>query len=495
MEAMPVVENDSSIRASVASDQQQVVDQMNIATMSDSQFSQSLDALIDISYDGADGLSPSPPPVTTEDGPLALGGKEEFESNNSNASEENVASSALNMSSSSFATPEPTNIFQSASAPSSFVLPIPQGGVYDQSAFFAAAGSFVPMNLTQPFAMPNALGMFAQPPMGGNNPHSFPAAALSYFPYGAMTSASQVAPLQVCSASSSLMESSNRKRGHTGVSSTFPISEDESELKKRKADRNAREQQRAQQVTDQIAHLREILELSGVSLSKTDKFSTLLAVEDYITSLQAKAMELTSEHEKLLSTIQQTTEYVNRHYIATSTVPPSTSISGSEESRAQESSDQDEESENDSLFHQGINYKWIFDCCPFAVAVASIDGRFIDCNSEFQELTGYSRAELLPLGKDNDVMALPLTDALVTKKKRNMSIFNVLHRECIERLFCAMSKVLQRSKEDDGTADESDESICGDTITHEVNLCKRTNRKVCLFFIAVCFRLFLIIWF
>jgi PAS domain-containing protein len=470
MEAISVVGNNSSMQASVASDQQQVVDEMNIATMSDSQFSQSLDAL----FDGEDGLSPSPPPAVAEEVSLSLGGTELFEDNKSNASEGNAAASSVNMSSSSIGTPAPTNIYQSAPAPSSFVMPISQGGVYDQNAFLAAAGNFVPMTLTQPFAMPNSMGMFAQPLMGGNN--SFPAAALSYFPYGAVTT--QAAPLQVSSSASSLVDSSSRKRGHTSASSTFPVSEDESELRKRKADRNAREQQRAQQVTDQIAHLREILERSGVSLGKTDKFSTLLAVEDYITSLQAKALELTGEHEKLLSTIQQTTEYVNSHYTATSTIPPTTSSSGSEESRAQESSDQDEESENDFPFHQGINYKWIFDCCPFSVAVASIDGRFIDCNTEFQELTGYSRTELLPLEQEDVGSTLPLTDTLLTKKKRNMSIFNVLHRECIERLFCAMSKVLQRSMDDDGNLDDSDESICGDTITQEVSLCKRTNRKV-----------------
>jgi PAS domain-containing protein len=200
-----------------------------------------------------------------------------------------------------------------------------------------------------------------------------------------------------------------------------------------------------------------------------------VAVEDYITSLQAKAMELTREHEKLLSTIQQTTEFVNRQYI---------SGSGSEESRAHESSDQDEESESDSPFLQGINYKWIFDCCPFAVGIASIDGRFIDCNTEFERVSGYSRAELLPLGQDNVASSGPPPD-LATKKKHNMSIFNVLHRECIERLFCAMSKILQKSgdnDDDDGNVDESDAIVCGDTITHEVNLCKRTNRKVRLFY-------------
>ena len=468
MEALPGVMENGLRESSLSSDPQPVYDPMNIATMSDSQFSKSLDALIDIPFDGDDTMTPSPLPPNEELSTL-LDSSTEFEKPSEGSSEGEKVASIVNQSS-SLETPEPTNIFQSTAAPS-FVMPILPGG-FEQSAYFAPTGNFVPV-MTQPFAMANSMGVFSQPLVGGSASHSFPTATLSYFPYGTMTNTTHVAPMAV--------ESSSRKREHMGMS-TFPISEDESDLRKRKADRNAREQQRAQQVTDQIAHLRAILERSGVSLSKTDKFSTLVAVEDYITSLQTKAMELTREHENLLSTIQQTTEFVNSQYIASSvsTSAGTTGESGSEESRPPESSDQDEESENDSAFVQGINYKWIFDCCPFAVGIASIDGRFIDCNTEFQELTGYSRAELLPLGQGNvEPVLSPPTDAVATnKKKRNMSIFNVLHRECIERLFCAMSKILQKSVDDDDGDDANDESISGYTITHEVNLCKRTNRKV-----------------
>jgi PAS domain-containing protein len=284
-----------------------------------------------------------------------------------------------------------------------------------------------------------------------------------------------------------------RKRGHY---STFPISEDESDLRKRKSDRNAREQQRAQQVTDQIAHLRDLIVKSGVALEKVDKFSTLIAVEKYIRSLQTKSIELKTEHDNLLATLQQTSELVNSQYV--SSAPPNPVSSGGEEScQAQDSSDQetDDHSEGDttSPLMKDVNYKWIFDCCPFATGVASIDGRFLDCNKEFEVMTGYTRAELLPLQHQSSIdgeevgetspdnATLPSTP----KKSRNMSIFNVLHRECIERLFCAMSIVLQKCNNTDNdegnsnkTENDDDEEKCNDTITQEVTLCKRSNAKV-----------------
>ena len=68
------------------------------------------------------------------------------------------------------------------------------------------------------------------------------------------------------------------------------------------------------------------------------------------------------------------------------------------------------------------------------------------------------------------------------KKSRNMSIFNVLHRECIERLFCAMSIVLQKcninEEENSDKTENDEEEQCSDTITQEVILCKRSNQKV-----------------
>jgi PAS domain-containing protein len=448
-------------------EQLNTANRFNIATMSDFQFSESLDALIDIPYSNS--LTPPPPPPALPSD-LSMNGVE----SSGNVSQPQVLASGTSAVEPSLPRGEPSSIFQSTAA-SPFVMSLPTG--FNQNSFIAST-NFVPF-VTQQYTLQNTLPVdaFGQPL--GSNQNTFQP-GMAYFPFPSIAVTSHTAPIVASSASID----SSRKRGL--ASSNFPISEDESDLRKRKADRNAREQQRAQQVTDQISHLRELLERSGINLSKGDKFSTLLAVEDYIRDLQTKSAELTSEHEKLLSTLQQTSELVNSHYIVTPLPSSSAAVSGSEESKTQDSSDQDEESESDASVVKGINYKWVFDCCPFAIGIASIDGRFLDCNKEFEEITGYSRSELLPLEQGEYLDVTPKVDGTssdppIAKKKRNMSIFNVLHRECIERLFCAMSKTIQKCNDDDeeDVVDKSDDSNCSDTVTQEVKLCKRTNRKVC----------------
>ena len=386
---------------------------------------------------------------------------------------------------------------------------------FDPHTFLATGATpnnnFAPTSFMPPLSLQNSIEAFGQSISSQNFNHVYPVASMPSFMCVPPTNhqlSTSFSTLPMVGSSMTLggptpssTSATGRKRGHN---STFPISEDESDFRKRKSDRNAREQQRAQQVTDQIAHLRDLIVRSGVTLDKVDKFSTLIAVEQYIRSLQSKSLELKEEHENLLSTLQQTSELVNSQYVASAS--PNPVSSGGEESgnQAQDSSDQDTDdhsSEEDTTtmsMVKDINYKWIFDCCPFATGVASIDGRFLDCNKEFEVMTGYTRAELLPLedqAKDDEKIAgtegsLASTTPddvprppLTPKKTRNMSIFNVLHRECIERLFCAMSTVLQKSNDTDGCDEEDknepdNEEKCSDTITQEVTLCKRSNQKV-----------------
>jgi PAS domain len=168
------------------------------------------------------------------------------------------------------------------------------------------------------------------------------------------------------------------------------------------------------------------------------------------------------------------------------------SSSGSDDA-SNPSSGQDSEEEGLPAV-KGINYKWIFDSCPFPVAIASIDGRFMEINKEFEELTGYSRKELLPLERASMKSSKESSNeesAPNGDKKCNMSIFNILHRECIERLFCPMSKILQLYSNDDDDDDQGDDSTCEenggdkDTIVQVVQLCKRSGQKVRCRFSAV----------
>ena len=96
---------------------------------------------------------------------------------------------------------------------------------------------------------------------------------------------------------------------------------------------------------------------------------------------------LDSEHQKLILTVQQTNELVS------SGAAPS---SGTEEATTNTSgSGSDTGSDSDMLFVQGLDYKSLFDQCPAALGIASLDGRILECNSEFQMLLGFPKDELM----------------------------------------------------------------------------------------------------
>ena len=501
--------NDSSL---------QLMNHVNIAMMSDFQFSESLDALLDNFSETTTSpprlpLEATPPPLPLEAiscSEDAIGGDTKkvmesgeefvfggsFKAQATTSSHEVPASNSLQ---SSCLKPGLLSTQSLGGEPPVAMMPPP---ALPQVPFAAPRKGAVarPPMFSSAVMMPHAIGAFGLPV--GVGQHTFQP-GMPTFPMGAMHVSNNFS-LAVAAAqapgrkqgftrnpsSSASIDSSTTKRGRD----SFAISEDESDLRKRRADRNAREQQRAQQVTDQIAHLRALLEQSGISLSKADKFSTLISVEQYIRQLQSNAAQLAAEHQKLLTTLQQTTERINSQY-----VPPTvSSSSGSGSETCTMSSTGQEEEEDDSVkFTNGINYKWIFDSCPFAVGLAAIDGRFIDCNKQFEKLTGYARTELLPMEEEHsnaDNLTLEQSSDSVSqdqaaasettklsKKKQNMSIFNVLHREYIERMFSPMSRILQYNADDDNIEtkkDDNDSSFKNDTFAQDVQLCKRSNVKV-----------------
>jgi len=264
-----------------------------------------------------------------------------------------------------------------------------------------------------------------------------------------------------------------KKRRRPASRSSIAVSEDEGELEKRRLERNQREQQRSNQVTLQIALLRDILKDSKVRF-KPDKFSTLSTVVDYVKNLQDKTTILESEHKTLLDTISRTSEIVNNQYVSNS---------------AADMSAQNDDSSNDLLaspaaspplqdeaagFLQGLDYKNFFNSCPLAVAVLSVDGRFIDSNKEFEEFSMHTRNELLPM-----IKTVPATNAVgstsgITTQisgsnaapsseadapvQQNLSLFNILSRGNMEPIFVNMSRMLKSALADSSAASASGSS-------------------------------------
>jgi PAS domain-containing protein len=324
----------------------------------------------------------------------------------------------------------------------------------------------------QPYTVTdNAIGASSR----GLSPYAAPSSEVASYPQGMMLPMSlahqppqqTVVPSPTSSAGIQEPATGNGKRGAPTSTKTsqkrlrqdhVEVSEDEEDNKggTRRAGRNFREQQRSQKITHQIDELRDLLATANIPF-KADKYSTLVTVSDFIKTLQEKSAMLDAEHKNLIETISKTNEIVNNQHVPASSTgghsPGGMEINADSPDQALSSG----ESEELALV-RNIDYQSIFSSCGVPLAVASIDGRFMDCNTEFEKFTGYFREELLPhhnagvVGPDNAISsssALPVEEASVARNKhstasrKNLSLFNLLNKEDMEGVFVAMSVMLK----------------------------------------------------
>eukprot|EP00978_Attheya_sp_CCMP212_P041087 scaffold231279_cov45-Attheya_sp.AAC.1 len=248
----------------------------------------------------------------------------------------------------------------------------------------------------------------------------------------------------------------NARGQKRGISQVTPAAADGTV--KRKSDRNQREQQRSQKITQQITELRSVLAAANVHF-KPDKHSTLVSVVDYIKQLQRRSSLLNAEHQKLISTISKTGEVVNANQnngdsVSTSLSTSSASQSMSSSNSSSKNSSSDQDADDHLVFVKGLDYKGIFNCCGIALGIASVDGRFLDCNDQFLSISGYCRDELLTVGSaSNNINEMHLMESIPQASntgnvpsiisKKNLSLFSLLGREDMERVFSVMSQMLK----------------------------------------------------
>lgn len=225
-----------------------------------------------------------------------------------------------------------------------------------------------------------------------------------------------------------------KRRNSYNNLSTLPVSEDESERKKRRSERNQREQERSNKITERISELKTVLSEAGVHF-KPDRHNTLVSTVAYIKALQMRSATLDQEHKALLDTIAGADKMVKssggdpiiscqlggvadtaatnagENVTSTTTVQTHENIPNSAPSSGTSSlNNNDEES---MVFVQGIDYKSIFASCGVALAIASVDARFVNCNEEFLRITSYSRKELLgDEPRRNSVLPYPQDDSV-----------------------------------------------------------------------------------
>lgn len=119
---------------------------------------------------------------------------------------------------------------------------------------------------------------------------------------------------------------------------------------KRRQDRNLREQKRSLKITQQIVHLKGVLEEDGRRM-KNSKISILVEVEDYIKELEGaiSQMSITKQQQ------QQAGMAWDGQSEGAAQRPPEASVNG-------------------------VNYRSLFESSSAPMAVAGIDGRFLQSN-------------------------------------------------------------------------------------------------------------------
>ena len=249
------------------------------------------------------------------------------------------------------------------------------------------------------------------------------------------------------------------------------ISEDEDEASKRRRDRNMREQERSKRISNQITQLKEILATSNIPF-KPDKYSTLVSVHGYIKSLQNRSALVDSEQRKLIDTMTQTNELVNKAQNGINSGGPSsdttsTNVADNEGVQVIPSSSNhpmSEEEEELLQYVRGIDYKSVFSRVNIALCVTRIDGRIIDCNNEFIRITGLTKDVLYKAGLKNFTANEISREFVDSFGKFPLSLFNLIAREDMQMIFEAMSEMLTcRTKEEEEAAGAATMSNVGNS--------------------------------
>lgn len=132
---------------------------------------------------------------------------------------------------------------------------------------------------------------------------------------------------------------------------------------KRRQDRNAREQKRSLKISQQIGQLKDVLEVDGKKM-KNSKIAILTGIEDYIRDLETQINALDLCRQKM------------------------SSMAVEEKGAAMKMRDEAREKRENHVFN-GVDFKKMFKGASSPLAVASLDGRFLDSSGTVSLLAGW----------------------------------------------------------------------------------------------------------
>ncbi|KAL7540240.1 hypothetical protein ACHAXR_010446 [Thalassiosira sp. AJA248-18] len=189
------------------------------------------------------------------------------------------------------------------------------------------------------------------------------------------------------------------------------------ELDKRK-ERNAREKERSCRIAQQIDDLRNLLSRGGVIVSKGTKSSVLSEAATYINLLQQQQVQWEMDRQALLQQMQQIG--ANPNGMVQNQLPNEMAmVPAAADAQAQQLQPMEAIPQNvaNSINHN--DYKFIFDNSSVGMAIASLGGAFVDCNSIFCQLSEFTMEEVT-----------------------SMTIFNMTSRQDLQHAFDLISQMI-----------------------------------------------------
>mmetsp|Transcript_33301 Transcript_33301/g.50238 ORF Transcript_33301/g.50238 Transcript_33301/m.50238 type:complete len:401 (+) Transcript_33301:198-1400(+) len=193
----------------------------------------------------------------------------------------------------------------------------------------------------------------------------------------------------------------------------------------KREERNAREKERSFRIAQQITELRNLLSSGGIIVPKGTKSSVLTEAGNYIRQLQQQHYESEIEKQKLVKHIQM---------VSSGTLgmqPPSAAKVAAQNGTWPLGSlgDVTQKPTIQQYHDLGLQnadrtvdthaFKLVFDACPVGMAIASMGGAFVDCNTAFCQLSKYDRQELC-----------------------SRTIFNLTNRQDLEKAFEVISQMI-----------------------------------------------------
>lgn len=272
-----------------------------------------------------------------------------------------------------------------------------------------------------------------------------PAAAPLPTPSGPAAGAS------ACGSSGSICSSSSKASGKTP--DKVPSGETTAKKTKmsgqeRREERNQREKERSFRISKQINELRNLLSSGGVIVPKGTKGAVLSEAANYIRMLQQHQYKSEIDRAQLIQQMQiigggglgpQAATAV-RH-VATQNgvwslgnfggVPPRSAMQAYQQQQGaavgaalagqpQQNAPQEQRAETQLITKIDENdYRFVFNSCSVGMAIASMGGAFIDCNSLFCQLSQYSKQEVCA-----------------------MTIFNLCSRQDLQHAFDLISTMI-----------------------------------------------------